>query len=127
MKNLIFIISLLTIFLIALPALGQDFAFKNPFKEITTITSLIEAIINFLKSLAVIVSAILIVYAGYLYMTSAGNQQKIETAQKTLIWALVGIGVILIASAITKVIENVLEVDLTIGSNTISEVNKVDK
>ncbi len=73
------------------------------------------------------VSAILIVYAGYLYMTSAGNQQKIETAQKTLIWALVGIGVILIASAITKVIENVLEVDLTIGSNTISEVNKVDK
>ena len=127
MKQFIFIISLITIFLIALPALGQDFAFKNPFKEITTITSLIEAIINFLKSLAVIVSAILIVYAGYLYMTSAGNQQKIETAQKTLIWALVGIGVILIASAITKVIENVLEVDLTIGSNTISEVNKVDK
>ncbi|MDD3491611.1 MAG: TrbC/VirB2 family protein [Candidatus Pacebacteria bacterium] len=127
MKNLIFIISLLTIFLIALPVLGQDLVFKNPFKEITTITSLIEAIIKFLKSLAIMVSAILIVYAGYLYMTSAGNQQKIETAQKTLIWALVGIGVILIASAITKVIENVLEVDLTIGSNTISEVNKVDK
>ncbi|MDD3487795.1 MAG: pilin [Candidatus Pacebacteria bacterium] len=127
MKNLIFIISLLTIFLIALPALGQDFAFKNPFKEITTITSLIEAIINFLKSLAVIVSAILIVYAGYLYMTSAGNQQKIETAQKTLIWALVGIGVVLMASAITKVIENVLEVDLTIGNNTINEMSEVGK
>ena len=127
MKQFIFIISLLTIFLIALPVLGQDLVFKNPFKEITTITSLIEAIIKFLKSLAIMVSAILIVYAGYLYMTSAGNQQKIETAQKTLIWALVGIGVILIASAITKVIENVLEVDLTIGSNTISEVNKVDK
>ncbi len=127
MKQFIFIISLLTIFLIALPALGQDFAFKNPFKEITTITSLIEAIINFLKSLAVIVSAILIVYAGYLYMTSAGNQQKIETAQKTLIWALVGIGVVLMASAITKVIENVLEVDLTIGSNTINEMSEVDK
>ncbi len=123
MKQFIFIISLITIFLIALPALGQDFAFKNPFKEITTITSLIEAIINFLKSLAVIVSAILIVYAGYLYMTSAGNQQKIEMAQKTLIWALVGIGVVLMASAITKVIENVLEVDLTIGNNTINEMS----
>jgi len=127
MKNFIFVLSFLIISLIALPVLGQDFVIENPFTKIKTVTDLIEAIIQFLKSLALAISVILVIYSGYLYITSAGNQKNIETAQKVLIWALVGIGVVLIASAITKIIEDILEVDLTTESNIIERVGQVNK
>jgi flagellar basal body-associated protein FliL len=77
----------------------------NPYGETGDITSLIKNIINFLIRLAIPITAILVVYAGYLYITSAGNEDKVKTAQKALIWALIGFGVVLIASSVPTIIE----------------------
>jgi len=77
----------------------------NPYGETGDITSLIKNIINFLIKLAIPITAILVVYAGYLYITSAGNEDKVKTAQKALIWALIGFGVVLIASSVPTIIE----------------------
>lgn len=42
-------------------------------------------------------------------MTGGGNQGKIKTAHKTLIWAVVGLAIALADNGITAVIENILE------------------
>jgi len=115
--------------LIAMPVLGAtstasstEFVFPNPFGTTTSdISTLASKIIDFLILLAVPISAILIVYAGYLYITSAGNEDKVKTAQKALIWALVGFAIVLIASSVPPIIEKFLYGESTTTTNTLPE------
>ncbi len=81
---------------------------ENPLGETSDINSLIKNIINFLIILAIPITAILVVYAGYLYITSAGNEDKVKTAQKALIWAIIGFAIVLVASSIPTIIEEFL-------------------
>lgn len=80
----------------------------NPLGETSDISTLASNIIKFLIILAIPITAILVVYAGYLYITSAGNEEKVKTAQKALIWAIVGFAVVLIASSIPAIIQEFL-------------------
>ena len=94
--------------LIAIPVFGATTTFDNPLGETSDISTLLKNIIGFLIVLAIPISAILIVYAGYLYITSAGNEEKIKTAQKTLIWALIGFAIVLIAKGVPAIIQEFL-------------------
>ena len=99
--------------LIAIPVFGVEFLIENPLGETSDISTLLSNIVNFLIKLAIPISAILIVYAGFLYITSAGNEEKVKTAQKALIWALVGFAVILIASSVPVIIQEFLSGEST--------------
>ena len=80
----------------------------NPLGGTNDISTLVSNIINFLIILAVPITAILIVYAGFLYITSAGNDEKVKTAQKALIWAIIGFAIVLVASSVPIIIEKFL-------------------
>jgi small-conductance mechanosensitive channel len=80
----------------------------NPLGETSDISVLASNIIKFLIILAIPITSILVVYAGYLYITSAGNEEKVKTAQKALIWALVGFAVVLVASSVPAIIQEFL-------------------
>jgi uncharacterized membrane-anchored protein len=49
-------------------------------------------------------SVLFIVYGGFLYVTSSGNQQKVETAKKTLTYAILGLVLVVLAGLIFSVI-----------------------
>ncbi len=65
-----------------------------------TIASIIRTFLGFLGILAVLI----ILYGGYIYMTSAGNPEKIEQAKKILRDAIIGLIIILSAFAIAQFI-----------------------
>ena len=90
------------------PSIPQSLNIENPLGETSDITTLVENILNFLWNLAFVIAPILIVYAGYLYLSSAGNEDKVKKAQKALIWAIVGFAVILIASGVPAIIQKLL-------------------
>ncbi len=69
-----------------------------------TITNIIRWFIGFLGIIAVM----LIIYAGFLWMTAAGNEQRIEKAKKVLIGALIGLLLIIFSFAIVSFIFNAL-------------------
>lgn len=66
------------------------------------VANVIRTIIGFLGIIAVG----LIIYAGFLWMTSGGDEQKIEQAKKILQNALVGLIIIVLAFAIVSFILN---------------------
>ena len=100
----ILIFSLIPIFISS----AADLNIPNPLGGTSDITTLVENILNFLWKLAFVIAPILIVYAGYLYITSAGNEEKVKIAQKTLIWTLIGFAVVLIASSVPAIIQEFL-------------------
>jgi phage shock protein PspC (stress-responsive transcriptional regulator) len=61
-------------------------------------------IINFILTFLGIIAFVLILYAGFMWMTSAGNEDKVATAKKILVSAVVGLTIILVSYTITSYI-----------------------
>ena len=59
---------------------------------------------NFLLSVAALLAVIAIVWAGFLYVTAAGDDGRMETAKKIVIWVFIGILLILAAYAIVNTV-----------------------
>lgn len=62
----------------------------------------VARIIQVALSLLGIIALVLILYSGYMWMTSAGNGEKVETAKKTLYGAVIGLAIIMSAYAIAS-------------------------
>ncbi|GEM_PF-2469868 len=81
--------------------------FKNPLGSLT-FADLINNVINFLFTIAVILAPILFVVAGVIFMTAAGDPGKVKTARSMLLWTIVGFGVILISKGLVTVLKSIL-------------------
>jgi hypothetical protein len=70
-----------------------------------TIARIVQVILGFLG----VIFLVLVLYAGFLWMTAAGNEEKIKKAKDIMIAAVIGVAIILSAYAITYfVIDNLL-------------------
>ncbi len=74
----------------------------------STIPQLIDKIATWLLEIGLVISTIIILYAAFLFMTSGGSAEKVTTARKTLLYAIIGITVLLLAKGVTTLIQNVL-------------------
>ncbi|MCX6796023.1 MAG: hypothetical protein NTW06_00825 [Candidatus Falkowbacteria bacterium] len=79
------------------------------FGEPKSITEIIGAVIGVFLSLLGIIFLILVLYAGFTWMTSLGNEYKVRKAKDTLIQATIGIIIIISAYAITYSVFNALQ------------------
>ncbi|MFA6427206.1 MAG: pilin [Candidatus Magasanikbacteria bacterium] len=67
-------------------------------------------IINASLGLLGIIATVLIIYAGFLWMTAGGNEEKAGEARKIIFAAVIGIVIILMAFAISNfVLENLMD------------------
>ncbi len=71
--------------------------------------SLIKAIVKFLQEVALVITAIVIILAGYYFVTSMGDPAKVSLARKMVLYALVGLGIILMAQGIIALIQEVFK------------------
>ena len=55
-------------------------------------------------------SVIMFIVAGFLYLTARGEPGKIQTANKAIIYAIVGIAVAIAGFSVTTIITNILGV-----------------
>lgn len=78
--------------------------------DLSSITCTVTNAINLIFDIAGIIAFIMIIYSSIIYLTSYGEESRIEMAKKTLIWSVVGVIVILLAKSvliiITKSISN---------------------
>jgi len=75
---------------------------------ITDENGLVKLIVDISVPLGVISVVILVVYAGYLLMSSQGNPDKLKEGQETITNAIIGFIVVLLSVAILILISNTL-------------------
>lgn len=102
-KKIIFAVIFLTLISVSGVALA---GVTNP-SSFETFPALLKNIVTEVGKLIVTLGAIMIIVAGILYLTSAGNPGRMETAKKALTYAIVGIVIGLAASAIVNTIETI--------------------
>lgn len=108
----LFIISFLSLFLVGLSTVqGVEWSggIENPL-EADSFTELVENIITWIVNIGISVAIIMIIYAGLLFMTAAGEEEKITKARKALIWSLIGLAVLLIGKGFVSIIKDILKV-----------------
>ena len=74
--------------------------FKNANKE--GLPNVVIAIINAVIGVLGLVAVIFIIIGGISYMTSSGEAAKIEKAKKTILYAVIGLGICVLAFAIVN-------------------------
>jgi hypothetical protein len=65
------------------------------------VSSIVGIVINAMLTLVGLFFLILMVYAGYLWMTARGEADQVEKAKKIIVGALIGLVIVLSAYAIT--------------------------
>src|SRR3989344_4532418 len=59
-------------------------------------------IINIFSIIVGIVAVVMIIFGGFKYITSAGNQESIKSAKNTIIYALIGLIIVALAQVIVR-------------------------
>ncbi len=81
--------------------------FKNPI-EFATVDKLLAKVSTTVQGIVAVLATLMIVVAGILYMTSAGDQSRVETAKKAVTAAIIGLSLALAAPAFLKEIYKAL-------------------
>jgi len=81
--------------------------FENP-STIGTIPKLIEAILNFIFTLSFPILTGVMLYAGFVMLTSSGDANKFQQGVNVIIYASIGFLIILTSKGIIAVLKDVL-------------------
>ena len=85
---------------------GFGFSVKNP-TNAPDFQTLVDNIISFMIIVSVPIVSLVILYGAYQMLTSGGDPAKFETGKKTILYAIIGFVIILIAKGVSSVIQNV--------------------
>lgn len=66
------------------------------------VPGVIAAAVNFLSVVVGALSVIMIIVAGFKYVTSGGDSGKVTSAKNTIVYAVVGLIIVILAQAIVK-------------------------
>jgi hypothetical protein len=82
---------------------------------ITDLPTFINVIISFVLLIAIPIIVLAVIYAGFLFVTSGGNSEKLKKAKTTLLYTLIGAALLLGAFVIAKAIKGTVD---CLGDNT---------
>ena len=67
---------------------------------------LVEKAANWLLYIVIALAVVFIIYAGFLYLTSGGDEEKTKAAKNYIIYAVIGIAIALLARGIVLLAKN---------------------
>jgi hypothetical protein len=103
MKKTILAISILTLFSIALVSFAQATTSTVPDIKLDIFDFLIKAT-NWVFGIVIAIAAIMLIWAGFTYITSGGNAEKMKTALNSVIYALIGVAIAVLAKGLIYMI-----------------------
>lgn len=75
----------------------------------TTLLGIIDVILKGLVTLATPIVILMVIYAGFLFVSAQGNVEKLETAKRAITYSLIGALILLGALAISSLIQGTID------------------
>ena len=83
---------------------GGGIVFESPSK-FTDLMELVGSIVNSLSYLAIALAVLMLVIAGFIFLTAGGEPQKVNTAKTLVFYTLLGLIIIILAKAIAAAVD----------------------
>ncbi|MFA5013624.1 MAG: hypothetical protein WC520_03645 [Candidatus Paceibacterota bacterium] len=77
----------------------------NPLGEDTNVKDILNRVADWLFRIAIVVVPLMIIWAGFVFVTAGGDPKKVSNAKQILLYAIVGFVVILLARGIVGAIK----------------------
>jgi len=77
-----------------------------PIRSVSDVDRAFQYVRNVIFGIGMFLGVIYLIYAGILFITSAGEPEKINRARTALTWGLVGIMVAVVATGLIELIRN---------------------
>jgi len=74
-----------------------------------SVQQLIGRIIKYILGLTGVIALVMFVYGGFVWMTAAGNQERVAEAKKTVVWATIGLLMIFLSYTLANAIISKLQ------------------
>jgi len=106
-------LAVLCVALLIAPAVSLAQGLPNQPEGKTTLTDsevfgYITKITGWMQGIFFLIAVIFIIYAAFVYLTSAGNEEKIKKAKSIIIYAIVAIAIALLATAVKPFVSGFL-------------------
>jgi hypothetical protein len=85
-----------------------DFSMLSNPTDYSNLAEFIVYIVNLAISFSVVVAVFALILAGFKYILAMGDEEKVEKATKSLIFALVGLAVVFLAPLLVEYITSFL-------------------
>lgn len=114
MKKVILpVLAISMLMFIPLLTIAADPPMNIPAGEDIEIWELLARTLNWFFNLAIIVAALFLVYAGWQYITAGGDDEKSKKGLNTLIYALIGVAIALLAKGLIYVVSTFIGSPMT--------------
>lgn len=80
---------------------GDTVVIPNPI-ACNDATCLISQVIRYILGTIAIIATLMFIWGGVMMLTSGGNAEQVKKAKETLVWAAIGVAVILLSWVIIK-------------------------
>lgn len=80
----------------------------GPSTDITSIATVINRVLEILYGVVGVVLFGLLIYGGFLWLTSAGDPDKVRKSMDTMLNAVIGVAIVVFAYFATRVVSGVL-------------------
>jgi hypothetical protein len=92
---------------ITLPTVTSTGVIPNPIKS-QSFAALIEAVSNWVLNIALVLAPLVVVYGGFIYMTSAGDTNKVSQGKQIILYAVIGFIVALLAKSLVGIFKDLV-------------------
>lgn len=93
--------------LAAMAASTTDFSIQNPLQA-NNIEDLFKLVSKLILDVAIPVAVVMILWAGFNFLTAAGNPTKIQKGKQILTWTAVGLAIIFIGGGFIDLLKSIL-------------------
>ncbi len=104
------ILPLIMVFLVFVPLYSFGVEIPPP-TDHETLADLINDIIAFIRTVALVIAPIIFIFAGLKYYFAGGSPEKAKEATNLIKWALIGLAIVLVADGIASVIADIMGVE----------------
>lgn len=109
MEKTLFIIAFCSIMMVMVPyiAIAEVVTIECPL-NVCNLDSIVGTVTTILNVLAIAAGTIMIIIGGIQYMTSAGSEEKAGKARKTILYAIIGVAIVLSVDLIIGLVKEIL-------------------
>ncbi|MDO8557155.1 MAG: pilin [Candidatus Jorgensenbacteria bacterium] len=83
---------------------------QNPLGQNTTIYSLLDSIVGWLITLGGAIAVLMIIIGAFQMLFSGGDPERFKRGRQTILYTVIGYGIIILAKSITSLIQYMLNV-----------------
>ena len=103
----ILLFSLLAIFLMSANVQAALVDVDNPIST-TDFNELVDNVLDWVLGIAASVALLMLIAGGIMYTTAAGSEEKLKSAKKTILYAILGVVVVILSYSMIVVLHGIL-------------------